>query len=331
MEDRLLADLAQARLIKLDQLDWEDYCSTQREAYAELLASQGSNNAHMVPAFFEWKYRPPGCEGRIAIVTEGEKIIASNAMFPMRLHTPRGNCRAWQSCDTATLPQARGKGCFAQCIHTLSQSLPEGDWFLGFPNANSRRGFEKLGWQLLRPVDTWVRPYIGPIWAGEFHHQVLEVGRFGPEQERLNACFKNSGATFFYRSPDYLNWRYCQHPLYRYKLLAFVAGTDWLGFAVVRPGRVLRKNFLLILDLWALNAKVESALLGHAAAVAKVQGLTHAVLFDTGGRRLPKWRRGFCKVPPRFLSKRQLLMGQIKGAATDYLDWRVQLGDWDVF
>src|SRR5262245_24947843 len=51
-----------------------------------------------------------------------------------------------------------GKGLFLKCLEALRSTLSEGDHFFGFPNQNSKRGFEKFGWN----EGSLARPWFAP-------------------------------------------------------------------------------------------------------------------------------------------------------------------------
>lgn len=96
---------------------------------------------------------------------ENEKIIGTNCFDGAEVVCSDVVYRVAQSCDTAVVPEARGKGVFVNLISDAEVKLKaEGvDMMVGFPNNNSYHGFIKLGWKhignfvplvkVIKPID----------------------------------------------------------------------------------------------------------------------------------------------------------------------------------
>lgn len=326
---------SEVRLVEAEQLDYPRFADLQRTAFADVLAALDSDGSHFTADFYRWKYGGPLGPARVAEGTLGEAVVAGNSMTRFRVRTPLGMLSGWQSCDTATLPDARGQGFFSRCISALEQSLSDGELFFGFPNKNSLRGFEKLGWMVWRDVDTWVKPLSFTPGGLGYSQDVQQIERFDLRQERLNEAIASSGVSYLDRSAAYMNWRYLDHPLFRYQALAWpMNDEEWGAVAVVREARVAGRRYLMVMELWGLAPELERRMLLHCTALAARQGLPHLVVMDSSRETWSKWSSGFVRIPRRLLPKRQLLMGQRIGerrAPLQGLDWRTQFGDWDAF
>ena len=114
-------------------LDFEEYAGMQAEAFAEVVGAQGMGSLH-APEYYRWKYHTPWGSALIATVRKDQKLVAANAMYPLRIVAADDHAMGWQSCDTATLPAARGQGLFMQCLHALQEQLGDDAIFFGFPN-----------------------------------------------------------------------------------------------------------------------------------------------------------------------------------------------------
>jgi len=163
-------------VLNASRIDYADYADLVNEAFAEVM--QGANSSEVLnAALFNWKHTTPTDEGQVAFVKMDEKPVAANAMFPLTITLGNQHTLGWQSCDTSTLPVARGKGCFMLCLDALKNSLGEEDFFFGFPNANSIKGFHKIGWQEICDVRTWVRPLC--VLPRRASKHVSTIERFG--------------------------------------------------------------------------------------------------------------------------------------------------------
>lgn len=123
----------------------------------------------------------------IAALNENGDLMAVNSFFrmPSALKTGR---QIWQPGDTVTAPAARGKGLFAQITEKLLHTIPHEDLVIGFPNSNSLKPYQKLGWPVLMETNTvrgfgW-RPY---------NRMDIEAlcSRFGTSDARLIAYIRH--------------------------------------------------------------------------------------------------------------------------------------------
>lgn len=327
-----------AELVGADDLDYEAYTDLQRAAFAELLDQRGASSEHLVPAYFRWKYHPPAGPAWIAVVRDGAGYAAANAMFPVTLRHGDRLVRAFQSCDTATRPEARGKGLFGACLRALSAALAPDDVFFGFPNASSIRGFEKLGWRVRAPVDVFVKPLWGGYGGDDPAIRTLAragVTDLGATDIGAALAAAWPGRTALDRSAAYLRWRYLEHPVFAYAGFVYDDGAGRVGLAVVRPATVFGRRVAVALELVGTDAAVERSLAARVRAWASAERLHPIVRFDTALPLVRALAGGYVPVWARLLPKRQILMGAPMGgeAAAVAFDapWRVQMGDWDGF
>ena len=94
-----------------------------------------------------------GNPNRLSVPLLVEKIendtIGMNGFMAAKFICDSKELYAAQSCDSAVLPQYRGKSVFSSIIKRAQNQLKdEGvDFLFGFPNQNSYPGFIKLGWK----------------------------------------------------------------------------------------------------------------------------------------------------------------------------------------
>jgi len=320
------------KVVNASELDLEAFSGLQREAFEEVLESAKVSDAFIRPSFFKWKYHPPAGEAKIALVIDDGKLVASNSMIPCEVGTPNTVVRAWQSCDTATAPQGRGKGYFMKCLHALQESLSANEIFYGFPNQNSIRGFQKIGWQETSAIRFWINP-ISAITARQ-SMQVCEVQHFDDLPEGFaQGCTPSNHASVI-RSPAFLNWRYARHPEFDYTLFA-LGEMHVSAIAIARPATIMGRNFLVLMEFHGTNTRDKRRLLRHLCYWAKSKGLMHMIAMhnDLGiGNALAG---GFYPVPHRLSPKKQVLMGEATTGQNSSelmtIPWEVQIGDWDAF
>jgi len=312
-----------------DALDLDEIVSLQRLSFSEVMTDE-QIETNLNAAYYAWTHRPPAGPARIVTLRDGTRLVAMNTMFPLALARNDERLVGWQSCQTATHPSARGRGLFMKCLHALAEQLGPEDIFFGFPNANSTRGFEKLGWGVLAELSTWIRPLPGAPWGLD---DLERVERFEPQHAPLLARLTPPDAALIERSPAYLNWRYLEHPNLTYE--PFVLDRDGeAGLLVLSLTRLFGVRCALVMELLADEAATERRLLRRAAAwaTARRAPLTIRVAAPTRARDLAV--AGYAPVPGRWSPRDMVLMGDARGPrARRWLAsrWHAQLGDWDAF
>ena len=88
---------------------------------------------------------------------EGKSIGTNSFMGSLACYGEKTFIAA-QSCDSAVVPEARGKGVFTQIVNEAEELLRQDgvDMLIGFPNNNSYPGFMKMGWQHIGSLNTLV-------------------------------------------------------------------------------------------------------------------------------------------------------------------------------
>lgn len=311
-------------------IDYPAYADFQKRAYGDLLARRGASDEHMTPEFYHWKYNPPAGAARIARILDGEKTLSSSAMLPLRLSFDGRTHLGWHCLDVGTVPEARGRGYFLTTLQSLIESVPPRDLFFAFPNEASIVSFLKLGCMENVILTTWVDPFVR--FVGREQDGVERIDRFGPEHDAIHDQLGTDRPRVDRRA-DYLNWRYSAHPINSY--VSFVSTNDRCdGFCVVRRARVMGRDLALVMEVSGSTPRVQTALLSHAAAWARSEGLGMMSLMSTDLPLPTAVRALLVPVPSMLLPKRQVLVvhGE-KDLPAPLLttSWALSTGDWDVF
>jgi hypothetical protein len=320
--------MPQVSVIGPDELDFQRHADLMKRAFAPVLAGTGEEET-LTPAFFRWKYNGPVAPPRIALVRDGERILAANSMYAVDIVWKGRRVRGWVSSDTATDPDARGPGYFLACLKALNKQLGPDEIFFGFPNKNSIKGFQSVGWTEQQVMPAWMRVVPrGRVPGFE------AIDSLGSDFDALFSEYVQGRPPMIERTAAYMNWRYFKHPVAKYAAFALRKSGRLQGVIVLRKVKSLGWNMALVMDFIALDAKTEAQLLRFAAGWAREQGLWPAVAFSSAVTPFLGLRTGYLLVPSRFLPKRQALLGRGTGKESSEIfgrPWQLQLGDWDGF
>ena len=118
----------------------------------------GENTA----AFFEWKHQenPFGQSPGLVAHADG-RLVGVRLFLRWELRAGDRTLHAVRAVDTATDPEFQGQGIFRRLTLGLLQQLDEGgdlDLVFNTPNANSRPGYLKMGWQDVGSIPVKLSP-----------------------------------------------------------------------------------------------------------------------------------------------------------------------------
>jgi GNAT superfamily N-acetyltransferase len=293
-------------------------------------------------AFFRWKHveNPAGISPMWVAVDQG-RLVGVRVFLQWRFDTgDGGSAQGVRAVDTATHPEAQGRGIFSRLTTSaLTDLRHEGvDFVFNTPNDQSRPGYLKMGWQVVGRVPVVVRPrglrslatmvrarvpadkWSQSTSAGQPASQVLG------QTEAVAALLAQLGATRpggglrTHRSIEHLRWRYRFEPL-RYRAVV-AAGGPARGLAVFRVRRRGGAQEATVCELLAPDADSRRGLLAQVAAATGADYLIAAG-------------------PPRHGERMLGLPGQgpiltWRGVAPDAVmpdlaDWHLSLGDVELF
>ncbi len=293
-------------------------------------------------AFFRWKHleNPAGTSPMWVAVDQG-RLVGVRVFLRWRFERSDGtSARAVRAVDTATHPQAQGRGIFSRLTTTALDDLrDEGvDFVFNTPNDQSRPGYLKMGWQVVGRVPVAVRPrgarslvamararvpadkWSQPTRAGQPATRVLgQTEAVAALLARL-AATRPPGGLRTDRTLEHLRWRYRFEPLHYRAVVA--PGGPAHGLAVFRVRRRGRAREATVCELLAPDPATRRGLLGQVAAAT---GADYLIATGPAGPR-----------------DRMLAMpgqGPIltwRGVAPDAVvprlaDWHLSLGDVELF
>lgn len=310
-----------------EELDQEQFCSLHTIAFSELFTQNKVIANHFNPAVFNWKYNAPAGKAKIATITREGRIVAAVSMFPLDVKMGAHMHKVWHSGDVAVLPEYQGKFFFNQCMTALKNTIEKDVFLFGFPNHNNLTGAKRAGFQSVRELSFYVKPYFF-FATGK---QIAPVGEFDASQDIYANELATAAGTMVHRSKDYMNWRYVQKPSCNYFFYSHKESGRVTGNVVVRTTVVKGVRALLIMEYHFIDKSAIPFLHQFINQQAKKNKCMLIVMITSS---TPSFTRRFIKVPVRFEPKKLVLFGNGQGNANHPLlttDWFVQSGDWDAF
>ena len=221
-------------------------------AIIELLRiSLGDGSTEKSLAFWEWKHLAnPAGPSPVLVAEDAGRIVGVRAFMRWTWQSPSRTYRALRAVDTATHPDYRGRGIFKKLtLQLLEERKAAGDDFIfNTPNAQSRPGYLKMGWQRvgklpvrmapLRPLTTARQLLLG----GQVTPLKLEDTSFAALDRRealgwlTDGSLRTTAGWSTPPTPEFLGWRYANCPARQYYLLADPA--NYLIFYYGREQRV---------------------------------------------------------------------------------------------
>jgi hypothetical protein len=273
-EDRELHNPLTVGLTDGASLDYDEFVSFQRRAFADLSGIVRANTIQTIP-YYRWKYRTPWGPAKLAIAAINGEIAAGVAAIPWPLTDGINERSGWQICDIATHPDRRHQGLFRRCLGELLSSLPANSVVFCFPNRQSFPTLVGMGFVQTGALRLWVS--ISPL---------LGMGRNnGFEKTWTNDLLPikvPTPGTFQTRVDNlYLEWRFVRRPEHEYRSI----GTSGHGGeAIVRSLVACGQKISILMMLTAENAAAVNALLNSAIFLESRRGARAVLYLDSHWR-----------------------------------------------
>ena len=298
-------------------------------------------------AFFRWKHleNPAGVSPMWVALDQG-RLVGVRVFLRWRFRTAGGGLvQAVRAVDTATHPDAQGRGIFSRLTTTALDELRDQgvEFVFNTPNDQSRPGYLKMGWQVVGRVPVAVRPrgprslaamararvpadkWSRPSPAGQPATRVLDqADAVAALLEQLASAEPDAGPAVAGlatdRTLEHLRWRYRFAPLH-YRAVVAPGGPSH-GLAVFRVRRRGRAREATVCELLAPDAATRRGLLAQVAAATGADYLIAAGPSGSHDRMLPMPGQG------PILTWRGVADDAV---APDLADWHLSLGDVELF
>jgi GNAT superfamily N-acetyltransferase len=220
-------------------------------------ALAGGPTGRRTEEFFRWKHRDNPFGASPGLVAEADGQVVGVRLFLRWELTVGGRpVRAVRAVDTATHPDFQGRGIFRTLtLAALDELRADTDLVFNTPNASSRPGYLKMGWQPVGTVPVSLRPVRWVRFARNVRSASsgLPPGDAGATCElppassvfshpaaldallRLVEAGQPLGRMRTRRSLDYLRWRYADVPDLDYRVVTVSRHGELRGVAFARP------------------------------------------------------------------------------------------------
>jgi hypothetical protein len=318
------------------------------------------------PDYFDWQYQqnPKGNSVIITVKDENKNnaIVGVNAFVPMEFILNKKQVNCYLSCNSIINPDYRGKGIFTQLISKIPEIFSTKDFSIiyGIPNKNSTKIFSKnqfleisklpllikplnLSSYFKSPISKIIKPF-DVFWKPKnlmtSDIQLLDKS-FSVEFEDLIKKSLHRLPIFQFRTKEFLQWRYMNHPTRNYQILTLRNATKLVGYIITREMQIFSKKVGIIVD-FLVDPNIEQQII--------FQKLIKTALFNFWKNKISivistskngnleneiLTKSGFFKAPS-FLKQEQLplIISTFNNNFENFEnfdDWFFTLGDYDVF
>ena len=289
-------------------------------------------------ALFRWKHdENPFGPSPAWVAVEGDRVLGLRTFMRWAFRFRGETIAAVRAVDTATHPDARGRGVFRDLtMGAIDDLRAEGiDWIFNTPNDQSRPGYLKMGWHEVGRLPLALRPQLAPSrLLAAFRNRSAHADLWpvdGADDDRVAVLLEEGAALGDLlaeaaanapvqtdRSVAYLAWRYGLAPL-GYRAFAHPKGIE-RGFVIVRVRRRGTARELSVCELVVRDGDTAAArnLLQMAARATR-----------------PDFAAGIGSVPSmlRLPDRGPILTARDVSAAppTALPEWNLGLGDVELF
>ena len=324
------------------ELEIREYTDADEPAVLELLqASLGWVPDDQYARFFAWKHREnPFGRSPAWVALDGARIIGFRILLRWEYVRDGATVRAVRAVDTATHPDAQGRGVFSRLtLHAIERLREDGVAFVfNTPNDQSRPGYLKMGWQPVRRLPVLVLPRSLPSIVAVARADVpaakwslpTDAGRAAADvfadRDAVAALLASTrvegGGLQTNRTPEFMAWRYGFEPLaYRVVLAGAQLGDGAVVFRLRRRGGAVEAAVCDVLVPAARRTSVFSLL----RKVLRESRADYAIRI--GGAHVP--RAGSLPLPGQ--GPTLVWRAVSETAMPPAAEWRVGLGDIELF
>jgi GNAT superfamily N-acetyltransferase len=221
----------------------------------------------MTRELWEWMYiknplNPP--EAKIVAAVDNGQVIGARPLMFFELWIKGRKVKAAQPSSTMVHPEYRRQGIFTRMNQLAIEYLKENGYasvIYNFPGPMSKPGYLKQGWKLVAQIGSLIKILnAAPLFSYKLHNKLIgfPLGlvytifsrikmKDSIENEYIKSRLYNSYNEEFnfvdswadktkiclVRSPEFLKWRFAEHPIYKYKYLFLYKNDEAIGFMVL--------------------------------------------------------------------------------------------------
>lgn len=228
-------------------IEIDEYSDGQQEQLFELFGSFFPPNDRLLGVeYTRWLYASnPYGNARMVRICEGSRWVAFMAMIPVVLVRAGQSQKAYYVVNVLVHPDFHGKGLFARMITAAMENAEaDGSALMGHPNDMAIKS-----WQLARmDFHEALRPSVA-IPALAFWRYCASQARTESDLERLRDLLESLSFDSKYwsvrASPEYLSWRFLQHPTNEYLVQVISRSGVYVGLQITKR---LRAGVRLLID-----------------------------------------------------------------------------------
>lgn len=200
-----------------------------------LKASLGETSSQKTEKVWRFKHVDnPFGPSLVLLAVEDGKVIGVRAFMRWKWQRGQNIFSSFRAVDTATHPEHQGKGVFKKLtMRALEIGKENGDHLVfNTPNAQSKPGYLKMGWEEVDKLRTTLRPVAPFYWNSSVTNRNYSKNwndnRAFTFLENHHRKGVDSNKLFTPKNTEFLKWRYLNNPLQDYQILAtphlFLAG-----------------------------------------------------------------------------------------------------------
>jgi len=224
------------------------------------------------PDYFDWQYlQNPDGKAIIILVKDPvtKAIIGMNAFLPMTFIFNKQLLQCYLSCNSIIHPDYRNKGIFTELVSKIPEifSKKQFSFIYGIPNSNSTKIFSKNKFSEIAKIPILIKPlqlssyFPSPLskiikpfdffWKPSFSFnneiKLLENNIDDQFEDLIKKSSKNF-SLFHFKSKEFLQWRYMNHPTRNYQIFTLNDNSKLIGYIITREMNIYSKKLGIIVD-----------------------------------------------------------------------------------
>ena len=318
------------------------------------------------PNYFDWQYQQnPKGDAIIITVKDQDKdnaIVGVNAFLPMDFILNQKQVNCFLSCNSIIDPDYRGKGIFTQLVSKIPEifSTKQFSIIYGVPNLNSTKIFTKNQFFEISKLPLLIKPlnlssyFKFPLSKIMKPFDIFWKSKYSitPDIQQLDKLFTsefddlikkslNRLPIFHFRTKEFLQWRYMNHPTRNYQILTLRNESKLIGYIITREMDIFSKKVGVIVD-FLIDPNYEQRIIFQKLIKNVMNGFWKNNISivvstsKTGNLENAILRKAGFFSAPSFLKQEQLplIISDFDHNADDFNDfkkWFFTLGDYDIF